>query len=127
MGRLSKHSARDLRRHPGSPALDATSRLSPFLKLGALHPRTLLADLGPDDDAFRRQLAWREFYAAVLSHSPSTARSCFQPHMDGMQHDRGPETDARFAAWATGQTGYPLVDAGMRQLLAKGGCTTASG
>lgn len=102
------------------PALDATSRLSPFLKLGALHPRTLLADLGPDDDAFRRQLAWREFYAAVLSHSPSTARSCFQPSMEGIRYDRGPETDARFARWTTGQTGYPLVDAGMRQLLREG-------
>ena len=102
------------------PALDATSRLSPFLKLGALHPRTLLADLGPDDDAFRRQLAWREFYAAVLSHRPLSARSCFQPQMQRMQYDRGPDTDARFAAWATGRTGYPLVDAGLRQLLREG-------
>jgi deoxyribodipyrimidine photo-lyase len=102
------------------PALDATSRLSPFLKLGALHPRTLLADLGPDDDAFRRQLAWREFYASVLSDRPSTARSCFQPRMDGMRYDRGAEADARFAAWTSGRTGYPLVDAGMRQLLREG-------
>ena len=120
MGRLSEHSARDLRRRPRSAPLDATSRLSPFLKLGALHPRTLLADLGPDDDAFRRQLAWREFYAAVLCHSPATARSCFRPYMEGMQHDRGAETNARFPRWTTGQTGYPLVDAGMRQLLREG-------
>jgi deoxyribodipyrimidine photo-lyase len=102
------------------PALDATSRLSPYLKVGALHPRTLLADLGPDDDAFRRQLAWREFYAAVLYHRPSTARSCFQPHMEGMRYDHGSAADGRFAAWATGRTGFPLVDAGMRQLRAQG-------
>ena len=102
------------------PALDATSRLSPYLKVGALHPRTLLADLGPDDDAFRRQLAWREFYAAVLYHRPSTARSCFQPHMEGMRYDHGSAADGRFAAWAAGRTGFPLVDAGMRQLRAEG-------
>ena len=102
------------------PALDATSRLSPYLKVGALHPRTLLADLGPDDDAFRRQLAWREFYAAVLHHRPSTARSCFQPHMEQMRYDHGAAADRRFAAWATGRSGYPLVDAGMRQLRAEG-------
>ena len=90
------------------PALDATSRLSPYLKVGALHPRTLLADLGPDDDAFRRELAWREFYAAVLHHRPSTARSCFQPHMEAMRYDHGSAADGRFAAWAAGRTGFPV-------------------
>jgi deoxyribodipyrimidine photo-lyase len=102
------------------PALDGTSRMSPFLKVGAVHPRTLLADLGADDDAFRRQLAWREFYATVLHHVPSTARACFQPRMEGMEYDSGPQADTRFAVWATGRTGSPLVDAGMRQLLAEG-------
>ena len=102
------------------PALDGTSRMSPFLKMGAIHPRTLLADLGVDDDRFRRQLAWREFYAAVLHHVPSTARACFQPHMERMEYDRGPRADARFELWAAGRTGYPLVDAGMRQLLEEG-------
>jgi deoxyribodipyrimidine photo-lyase len=102
------------------PALDATSRLSPYLKVGALHPRTLLADLGPGDDAFRRELAWREFYAAVLHHWPSTARLCFQPLMEAMRYDHGSAADDRFAAWAAGRTGFPLVDAGMRQLRAEG-------
>jgi hypothetical protein len=114
--------AAELRR-PSSrddPALDATSRLSPYLKVGALHPRTLLADLAPDDDAFRRELAWREFYAAVLYHRPSTARTCFQPHMEAMRYDHGSAAESRFAAWAEGRTGFPLVDAGMRQLRAEG-------
>ncbi len=102
------------------PALDGTSRMSPFLKFGAIHPRALLADLGADDDAFRRQLAWREFYSTVLYHMPSTARACFQPRMEGMDYDSGPLADTRFALWATGRTGYPIVDAGMRQLLAEG-------
>ena len=107
----------DRRDHPG---LDGTSRMSPFLKLGAIHPRTLLDDLGPDDDGFRRQLAWREFYATVLHHAPSTARNSFQPHMARMDYDRGADADARFDVWAAGRTGYPLVDAGMRQLLEQG-------
>lgn len=102
------------------PALDRTSRMSPYLKLGAIHPRTLLDDLGPDDEDFRRQLAWREFYATVLDHAPSTARVAFQPHMARMDYDRGADADTRFDAWAAGRTGYPLVDAGMRQLLAQG-------
>ena len=50
-----------------------------------------------------------------------SARSCFQPHdLQRMQYDRGPAADARFAAWAAGRTGFPLVDAGMRQLLREG-------
>ncbi|HTN78719.1 MAG TPA: deoxyribodipyrimidine photo-lyase [Acidimicrobiales bacterium] len=102
------------------PALDATSRLSPYLKVGALHPRTLLADLGPDDDAFCRELAWREFYAAVLHQWPSTAGSCFKPRMEAMRYDDGSEADRRFAAWTAGRTGFPLVDAGMRQLNVEG-------
>ncbi len=107
----------DRRDHPGP---DGTSRMSPFLKLGAIHPRTLLDDLGPDDEGFRRQLAWREFYATVLDHAPSTARVSFQPHMARMDYDRGADADARFDVWAAGRTGYPLVDAGMRQLLEQG-------
>ena len=102
------------------PALDGTSRMSPFLKFGAIHPRTLLADLGPDDDAFRRQLAWREFHATVLHNMPSMTHACFQPLMDRMDYDSGPHADTRFALWATGRTGYPIVDAAMRQLLAEG-------
>jgi len=94
--------------------------MSPFLKVGAVHPRTLLHDLGPDDDAFRRQLAWREFYATVLHHAPASARISFQPHMERMEYDHGEAADLRFQAWATGRTGYPLVDAGMRQLLGEG-------
>jgi deoxyribodipyrimidine photo-lyase len=107
----------DRRDHAG---LDGTSRMSPFLKLGAIHPRTLLHDLGPDDGEFRRQLAWREFYASVLHHAPSTARISFQPHMERMNYDCGATADRRFRVWAAGRTGYPLVDAGMRQLLEEG-------
>ncbi|HWU22592.1 MAG TPA: deoxyribodipyrimidine photo-lyase, partial [Nocardioides sp.] len=102
------------------PDLDSTSRLSAYLKLGAVHPRTLLADLGPDDTIFRAELAWREFYADVLHHQPESARASLHPRLDALPWVDGALREERLAAWAEGRTGYPLVDAGMRQLLAEG-------
>lgn len=100
--------------------VDGSSRLSPHLKIGSIHPRTLLADLGPDDDTFRRELAWREFYAAVLSAWPASARDYFRPELRGLPYVSGRLLEDRLTAWQRGRTGYPLVDAGMRQLLAEG-------
>ena len=100
------------------PDLDRTSRMSVYLKWGCIHPRTLLADLGRGDDVYRRELAWREFYAAVLSAWPTSAREYYQPQLAKMTYAR-PNTKA-FTAWQEGRTGYPIVDAGMRQLLAQG-------
>jgi len=102
------------------PDLDHTSRMSPHLKLGTIHPRTMLADLGSSDGPYARQLAWREFYASVLHHWPESGHGYFKVGMRGMAYDHGPEADRHFAAWASGQTGFPIVDAGMRQLLATG-------
>ena len=104
------------------PALDATSRLSPYLKWGCIHPRQLLAKLGGTTKAertFRTELCWREFYADVLHHRPDTARDAYNPRMKVMATD-GPGTAPRLAAWCEGRTGYPIVDAGMRQLVAEG-------
>ena len=147
------------------PALLSTSRLSVYLKFGAVHPRTLLAGLvnlddgaGPADsplvggsggsggsgrlggsgvrgqfgqfgqfgesggsgaERFRAELAWREFYADVLWHQPRSAWECLRPATGGIELDTGPDADTRFAAWAEGRTGYPIVDAGMRQLRAE--------
>ncbi len=103
------------------PDRDGTSRMSAHLKLGTIHPRTMLADLteiGSDAAGeFKRQLCWREFYGAVLHHWPDSAHGYFQPAMATMSYD---DSDADFDAWATGNTGFPIVDAGMRQLLATG-------
>ena len=103
------------------PDLDATSRLSPYLKWGCIHPRQLLATLGGSraEQRFRAELCWREFYADVLHHRPESARRALDATMGTMQVD-GRGTAPRFAAWAEGRTGYPVVDAGMRQLLAEG-------
>ena len=86
-----------------------------------MHPRTLLADLGDGGGAetFRKELAWREFYADVLWHEPRSARTCLNASFAGLEVDTGRAADGHFAAWAEGRTGYPIVDAGMRQLRAE--------
>ncbi len=94
--------------------------MSAYLKLGTIHPRTILTELNPDDDAFARQLAWREFYGHVLYHWPRSAHENYRPTMSLVTHDEGPAASRRFAAWAAGCTGYPIIDAAMRQLLATG-------
>jgi deoxyribodipyrimidine photo-lyase len=105
--------ARDL------PAADRTSRLSPYLKVGALHPRQLLAGIsGREDEGsarFATELAWREFYADVLWHRPESAWADLRP-LAIPYDDPGDALDA----WRSGRTGFPLVDAGMRQLLHEG-------
>lgn len=104
------------------PSVDGTSRLSPDLKWGTIHPRQLLARLGPDpsEDVFRSEICWREFYAEVLFQRPETARSTYALKMANMEVDSGPTADERFDAWCRGATGYPMVDAGMRQLVTEG-------
>jgi deoxyribodipyrimidine photo-lyase len=62
------------------------------------------------------ELIWRDFYFQVLHHHPWVGDRCFKPEFDAVAWDEGPEADALFAAWCEGRTGYPLVDAAMRQL-----------
>ncbi|MGB7980196.1 MAG: deoxyribodipyrimidine photo-lyase [Candidatus Nanopelagicales bacterium] len=103
------------------PDRPGTSRLSPALRWGEVHPRTLLGALDPDRDRrFIAELAWREFYADVLHHNPSTLTDNLNADYDRMAHDSGPSADEAFDAWALGRTGFPFVDAGMRQLRAEG-------
>jgi len=104
------------------PGADATSRLSPDLRWGALHPRQILDRLGGSqgEQTFAKELCWREFYADVLFRRPASARESMDEAVGGMAWDRGRGADELFEAWATGRTGYPIVDAGMRQLAAEG-------
>ncbi|MEJ7708126.1 MAG: deoxyribodipyrimidine photo-lyase [Nocardioidaceae bacterium] len=105
------------------PDLDGTSRMSVHLKWGEIHPRTMLADLASSNapskavDRYRTELAWREFYADVLARRPDSARDYYRPELAGMTFD---EPGEDFAAWQEGRTGFPIVDAGMRQLRAEG-------
>ncbi|TFV53827.1 deoxyribodipyrimidine photo-lyase [Blastococcus sp. TF02A_35] len=104
------------------PAGQGTSRMSAYLKYGCIHPRTLLADLGAAEqtESVRRytdELAWRDFYADVLWHRPESAREYLRPELQAMGYDSGPHADELLEAWKAGRTGFPIVDAGMRQLL----------
>ena len=99
---------------------EGTSRLSPYLHFGCVSPRELEERLpgGAGAEAFRRQLCWRDFYHHVLLHHPRNARSEFQERYRGSM--RWSYAEKQFEAWAEGRTGYPLVDAGMRQLRREG-------
>lgn len=102
--------------------LSGTSHLSHALAHGEVHPRTLLAQLGDStgEEVFRKELAWREFYADVLWNNPHSLNDYYAPVFANMRYDSGDLAESRLKAWQSGNTGYPMVDAGMRQLLADG-------
>jgi len=99
--------------------IDGTSKMSTYLTWGEIHPRTLLAGLGETKahDTFRKEIAWREFYADVLHNYPHTDKEYYAPQFTNMRYD---EPGDKFIAWCEGKTGYPFVDAGMRQLVKEG-------
>jgi deoxyribodipyrimidine photo-lyase len=104
------------------PDLAATSRMSAHLKFGAIHPRTMAADLGRGKgaQAYLRELAFRDFYAAVLNEWPRSVWWNWNQNFDAIEVDDGREAKKAFEAWKAGRTGFPMVDAGMRQLAATG-------
>lgn len=103
-------------RHDDLPG-DATSRISPYLHFGCLSPLEVATRLQGREgaDAFVRQLCWRDFYHQILAARPDAAREDFKDRGDTWHDD--PDG---LAAWKAGRTGYPIVDAGMRQLLREG-------
>jgi deoxyribodipyrimidine photo-lyase len=98
---------------------DNTSRLSPYLHFGAVSALELVRRAeehrGPAAAAFVRQVAWRDFYAQLLAARPDVTRSDYRP-----RGDRWHRSAEELAAWKAGRTGYPIVDAGMRQLAREG-------
>jgi deoxyribodipyrimidine photo-lyase len=98
-----------------------TSRLSPYLHFGCVSARETEARArakgGRGTGAFVRQLAWRDFYAHVLLHHPRNASHAYKEAFEGLEW--ASDEDA-LGAWTAGRTGYPVVDAGMRQLLHEG-------
>jgi deoxyribodipyrimidine photo-lyase len=98
---------------------DNTSRLSPYLHFGAVSPLEVVqrarAAGTPASQAFVRQVAWRDFYAQLLAARPEATRADFRP-----RGDRWHRSAEELAAWKDGRTGYPIVDAGMRQLHREG-------
>lgn len=109
------------------PDIDGTSRLSPYLRFGAISARqcferaTMAIDADPSLQLGVRkwldELIWREFYATILAEYPRVLHENFRREYDGIEWNDDPDG---FAAWCEGRTGYPIVDAGMRQLHATG-------
>ncbi|MFI1760540.1 cryptochrome/photolyase family protein [Streptomyces sp. NPDC020800] len=101
---------------------DATSRLSPHLHFGTLSPVDLVhrsrAVGGPGAEAFVRQLAWRDFHRQVLAARPAVASADYRTKHDRWRTERTARDDIE--AWREGRTGYPIVDAAMRQLRHEG-------
>ena len=107
------------------PAVKGPSYLSVHLRFGTVSIRELAAyahqrSLEPDGDGaatWLSELIWREFYAQILWHHPHVVTGAFKPEYDTLAFPNDP---ARFAAWCDGRTGYPIVDAAMRQLNTTG-------
>lgn len=101
------------------PDLTQTSRLSPHLSWGEISPHAIWRGaIGrPGGDAFLRELGWRDFQAHLLYHFPSLRRDVFQDKFRNFPYQKNAE---ELRAWQEGRTGYPLVDAGMRELWETG-------
>ena len=123
---LRAFAAKNLRRYDSIrnfPHDNATSRLSPHLRFGTISPRTVLAaarrvraedpDCKKQVDVFVSELIWRDFYKQILWEFPHVATGCFRRDYDRVEWENDP---AKFQAWCEGRTGFPIVDAAMRQL-----------
>lgn len=95
------------------PSIDGTSYLSPHLRFGTISIRQVIAKLNNEDSIFLSELIWREFFMQILGHFPKVQSNNFKTKYDNIKW-RNNEAD--FKKWCNGETGYPLVDAGMRQL-----------
>jgi deoxyribodipyrimidine photo-lyase len=100
------------------PAIKGTSRIGLHLRFGTVSIRELVSTANAfEGKTWLNELIWREFYMAILYHFPKTADQSFRPEYD---HIKWVNDEKQFKAWCDGETGYPLVDAGMRELNATG-------
>lgn len=100
------------------PFLDSTSRLGPHLRFGTVSIRKVVQKAATDkNETFLQELIWREFFMQILYHYPQTVTESFKPKYDRITWRNN---EAEFELWKAGLTGYPIIDAGMRQLNATG-------
>ncbi len=96
------------------PAKDSTSRLGPHLRFGTVSVRKMVQKaIAETNEIFWQELIWREFFMQILWHFPYTAKASFKSKYDRIEWRNNED---EFKVWCEGKTGYPLVDAGMRQL-----------
>lgn len=96
------------------PSVDGTSHLSPHLRFGSVSIRKMVKNAKKyKQETFLNELIWREFFMQILWHFPNTVTESFRPKYDNIKWQNN---EKEFKAWCEGKTGYPIVDAGMRQL-----------
>lgn len=99
------------------PSVSGTSRLSVHLRFGTISIRQLAKQAMQQSETFLNELIWRDFYQMILFHFPHSVNKSFKPQYDRIEWEHNEE---HFKAWCEGRTGYPMVDAGMRELNATG-------
>ena len=99
------------------PAKNGTSKLGIHLRFGTISIRQLVAQAFATNETFLNELIWREFYQMILWHFPHVVNSAFKPKYNAIKWS---DKETHFKAWCEGKTGYPIVDAGMRELVATG-------
>lgn len=99
------------------PSIPGTSRLSVHLRFGTISIRQLADEAGALNETYLNELIWREFYQMILWHFPHVVGHAFKPDYDRI---RWRNNEQEFKAWCRGETGYPIVDAGMHELNATG-------
>jgi deoxyribodipyrimidine photo-lyase len=111
---LTKDLINDYEKTRNFPGLDSTSKLGPYLRFGIISVREIIRLASrSSNNVFLKELIWREFFMQILWHFPKTENTSFRPIYDRIQwiNDKN-----KFKLWCEGKTGYPLVDAGMREL-----------
>lgn len=115
--------AADYERHRNLPSREGSSRLSPHLHFGEISPAALwhrVADAGGSVDVFLGEVGWRDYAQNVILQFPDYGTRSAREAFDDFPWRCGPSADADLRSWQRGRTGYPVVDAGMRQLWATG-------
>lgn len=120
---LFADNAADYQQRRDLPAIEGTSRLSPHLHFGEISPATVwhaLAGRGEGRESFRRELGWRDYATGVIARQADYGQYNGRAAFDDFPWRTDRAAHAEFRAWTRGETGYPIVDAGMRQLWATG-------
>ncbi|MEC5398437.1 cryptochrome/photolyase family protein [Uliginosibacterium sp. H1] len=114
------HRMDDYKRTRDFPAVKGVSYLSVHLRFGTLSIRKLAGHAwrvgGEGAETWLSELVWRDFYQQILWHHPQVVDHAFKPEYDAIPWETGRDADALFAAWCEARTGYPIVDAAMRQI-----------
>lgn len=116
-GTLSVTDIRDYEKNRDFPSRNGTSRLSVHFRFGTVSIREMLRRAWPVSEKWVNELIWRDFYLQIMGHFPHAMNNAFKPAYDRIEWENNPDD---FEAWCTGRTGYPIVDAGMRELTATG-------